>query len=270
MEENTYCVYMHTLKVDGRKYIGITCRRPNKRWRNGDGYKKQPYFYNAIKKYGWDSFKHEIIFENLTKDQACVKEKALIKLFHTAEHDFGFNSTLGGEHYEFSDEVLDYLKIKASKHAINISKEELEYQYLVLNKSQKECGKYFGCSAGPVKRLLNEYNLSKSQYQLAKPITKVDLEYQYVILSKTQQECADYFTTSRETIRAYLKKFNLYMPKTWHKRFKSEQKYKISREDLYQQYIILGKSLQECANYFNCSVCVIQCRLKKYNIIRIK
>ena len=49
MEENTYCVYMHTLKVDGRKYIGITCRRPNKRWRNGDGYKKQPYFYNAIK-----------------------------------------------------------------------------------------------------------------------------------------------------------------------------------------------------------------------------
>ena len=51
MQEKHYIVYMHTLLADGRKYIGITNRTPNQRWRKGEGYCKQPYFYNAIKKY---------------------------------------------------------------------------------------------------------------------------------------------------------------------------------------------------------------------------
>ena len=51
MQEKHYIVYMHTLLADGIKYIGITNRTPNQRWRKGEGYCKQPYFYNAIKKY---------------------------------------------------------------------------------------------------------------------------------------------------------------------------------------------------------------------------
>lgn len=31
MEENNYCVYMHTLIQDGRKYVGITCQKPETR-----------------------------------------------------------------------------------------------------------------------------------------------------------------------------------------------------------------------------------------------
>ena len=38
MDENNYCVYMHTLKSDGRKYIGITNQSPKCRWHRGRGY----------------------------------------------------------------------------------------------------------------------------------------------------------------------------------------------------------------------------------------
>ena len=47
MAEKKWCVYMHTNKINGKKYVGITCKIPRKRWENGKGYKGQR-FYLAI------------------------------------------------------------------------------------------------------------------------------------------------------------------------------------------------------------------------------
>lgn len=59
-----YSIYIHLNKINDKKYIGITCKKPEIRWANGLGYKKQP-FWNAITKYGWDNFEHIIIKDNL-------------------------------------------------------------------------------------------------------------------------------------------------------------------------------------------------------------
>lgn len=75
-----YIVYKHT-SPSGGVYIGITSQEPERRWRSdGSGYRQNTHFYNAIKKYGWDAFKHEILFEGLELDEALRIEKELIQL----------------------------------------------------------------------------------------------------------------------------------------------------------------------------------------------
>lgn len=94
---NNYTVYMHINKINGKRYIGITCQEPKNRWRNGKGYDEQPHFWRAICKYGWDNFEHIIVAEGLTKEQAITMEIELIAKYDTTNQDKGYNMTLGGE-----------------------------------------------------------------------------------------------------------------------------------------------------------------------------
>lgn len=91
--DKTFVVYAHTNKINGKKYIGITCQSVDERWRNGKGY-KNPKFRNAINKYGWDSFKHEILYTGLTQSEAEQKEQELIKKYDSMEN--GYNACEGG------------------------------------------------------------------------------------------------------------------------------------------------------------------------------
>ena len=51
-----YTVYQHKNKINGKRYFGITSRKPEERWGyNGRNYKSSPHFYSAIQKYGWDN-----------------------------------------------------------------------------------------------------------------------------------------------------------------------------------------------------------------------
>lgn len=101
-----YTVYQHKNKISGKVYIGITMQEPEKRWgANGCNYKSSPHFYSAIQKYGWENFEHNILFTNLTKEEACLKEQELIKQFNSMDRDFGYNSTSGGEACAMNEET---------------------------------------------------------------------------------------------------------------------------------------------------------------------
>ena len=91
-----YCVYCHTNKENGKKYIGITKQTPERRWKNGNGYSSQ-HFARAIQKYGWNNFEHTILMSNLTKDKACYYERFYIKKYETTLPENGYNETLGGD-----------------------------------------------------------------------------------------------------------------------------------------------------------------------------
>lgn len=97
--EKTYCVYKHKNKINQKVYIGMTkYSDPSKRWeKNGKRYKhKCDYFWKAIEKYGWDNFTHEILYSNLSFEEACECEKKLIKQYKSNEREFGYNLANGG------------------------------------------------------------------------------------------------------------------------------------------------------------------------------
>ena len=110
-----YTVYQHKNKINNKVYIGITSRDPQTRWGSqGCNYKSSPYFYNAIQKYGWDNFEHNILYTNLTKEQACKLEQTLIQKYNAMNREFGYNSTSGGEIFVMNEET----KRKISKALI--------------------------------------------------------------------------------------------------------------------------------------------------------
>ena len=114
--DNNWVVYKHTNKTNNKVYIGISCDY-KKRWgSNGIGYYTQAYFYSAIKKYGWDGFNHEIIENNLTKEEACEKEKYYIKLYDSTNNKKGYNISSGGSAPMYGLKHTEESKMKMSKN----------------------------------------------------------------------------------------------------------------------------------------------------------
>lgn len=110
-----FIVYMHENKINHKKYIGITCQKPTQRWRGGKGY-KIGLFKNAIDKYGWNNFNHIILYERLTKEDACLKEQELIKQYNTMDINYGYNLCEGG------NLTLGYHHTKESREKMSLKK----------------------------------------------------------------------------------------------------------------------------------------------------
>lgn len=119
-----YKVYKHTFP-NSKVYIGITIQEPNKRWLNGKGYHHNNYMINAINKYGWDNIKHEVLFNDLTKEEAINKEIELIALYKSNEREFGYNIESGGNYAgSMAEETKN--KISLSSKGRKLSKETIE------------------------------------------------------------------------------------------------------------------------------------------------
>lgn len=95
-EIKKYCVYLHINKINNKKYVGITFRKPEDKWQKGYGYHRQSKFFNAILKYGWDNFNHIILEKNiLTEEEALEKETFYIKKYDTIVN--GYNVLKEGQ-----------------------------------------------------------------------------------------------------------------------------------------------------------------------------
>ena len=125
MEERNYKLYVH-ISPSNKRYYGITSyKRVEDRWQNGRGYNTQ-YFYRAINKYGWENFQHLVLFDNLTKDEACLLEQCYIALYDTMNPKYGYNNTSGGEHYTHSEQTRKKLSIaNTGKHPTEETKRKI-------------------------------------------------------------------------------------------------------------------------------------------------
>ena len=120
-----YSVYIHKNKINQKVYIGLTKQNPKDRWRlNGQGYKNQKKFWNAIQKYGWDNFEHIILQTNLTENEAVQLEQNLIKSFNSIQN--GYNSVPEGfitNHSQLTNEKIK--KSMIGKHHTEETKKKI-------------------------------------------------------------------------------------------------------------------------------------------------
>lgn len=129
---NNYKLYVH-ICPNGKRYYGITKQEPKQRWRNGKGYKDNQYFTRAIEKYGWNNIDHIVLFDSLTESEAKELEQYFIQWYNTANRDYGYNITLGGEGgnglkgdkcYWFGKHHTEESKEKISKNHMDVSGEK--------------------------------------------------------------------------------------------------------------------------------------------------
>lgn len=124
MDEQTWCIYKHTLTLTGQVYIGQT-NNIKARWKPS-AYKNCVKFYNAIQAHGWENFIHEIIIDNLTLDEANKMETYYIELYDSINN--GFNLNTGGDNKIASEET----RLKMSKTRKDVPKSE-EHKQAISN-----------------------------------------------------------------------------------------------------------------------------------------
>lgn len=90
-------VYCVTNVVNNKKYIGMTARSLEQRWKshcssakNGSSFR----FHSAIRKYGEESFIREILYENLSIEECRTIEEQTIFEYNTMI--YGYNAKPGG------------------------------------------------------------------------------------------------------------------------------------------------------------------------------
>lgn len=93
-----WIIYKHTAP-NGKCYIGQTKQKPESRWQNGRGYEHNVHFNNAIKKYGWDNFQHQIIESDISS-QDKANEREIFWIEHFNSFADGYNLTKGGENHD--------------------------------------------------------------------------------------------------------------------------------------------------------------------------
>lgn len=140
---NNYTVYIHKNKINGKLYIGQTSQLPQKRWKNGKGYKTSPIFYNAILKYGWDNFEHIIFATNLSKDEADTLEENLIQKYQTQKNNFGYNIKNGGNNHKHSKETKQKIG-NANKIALKGTHWSEEHRQLISEKFSGAGNPFYG------------------------------------------------------------------------------------------------------------------------------
>lgn len=102
LNPNTYIIYKHTNKINGKVYIGQSKYSLEERSKkNGEGYKTQKKFWNAIQKYGWNNFTHEVLFSNLSKEEANKIEITLIEEYDSIKN--GYNVRKGGSNFNYNE-----------------------------------------------------------------------------------------------------------------------------------------------------------------------
>jgi group I intron endonuclease len=94
-------IYLVRNKINGKVYIGQTTKTVNTRWSHhrtlAHKGKSRSIFHRAIRKYGASSFDVVMLHQAFSRDELNEMEIRAIWTHDSADREYGYNMTLGGE-----------------------------------------------------------------------------------------------------------------------------------------------------------------------------
>lgn len=109
----TGIIYKYTNKINGKVYIGQTIN-PKKRYYDHKNAKEDSLFHRAVKKYGFSSFKYDILFNITCNNQLDLentlnsKETICIKYYDSTNLEKGYNILSKGSNSFYSENRKKY------------------------------------------------------------------------------------------------------------------------------------------------------------------
>lgn len=195
----TWKIYKHTNLINGKSYIGQTSQEDlNKRWSDGHGYyakrrnKNNTIFWNAIQKYGWENFSHELLEDGIkTLEEANKREAYWISYYHTFVEDpncWGYNMTAGGSgvshtvsestKQKISKSLTGHVMTDEHKAKINLTlkrKSIICIETEIIYESVSEAARQTGIKRENIKTALNGKRQSAGGYHWAKADDKAKI-----------------------------------------------------------------------------------------------
>lgn len=202
-----YSVYKHT-SPKGKVYIGLTKRKPEIRWSNGNGYERQ-VFHQAITKYGWENIESEVLHQGLSKAEACRIEMELISEYKSNDNRYGYNISSGGElGTSHTNETIEKILItKINDGTVTMTWDKADEVRKIFGadetKGLEEIASSYGVSRHTIKRILLNEAWRNDSYQVVyrskELITKKDVDYirlSYNNKEHTQEQLAEMYNYS--------------------------------------------------------------------------
>ena len=230
-------IYKTTNLLNGKLYIGLSINNRSRYYGSGILIKL------AIKKYGKENFKKEIIeyctdIDDLNNaeifwiwkcDSLAPKGYNIAKGGNAPmfgrNHSKAIKEKMSKDKKEYylthdpwnkgiprSDETkqkISEVKKKNNLNKFNIDRDELYQLYIIEKRSFRFLCKKYHCEYYRIKDYLLKYNLYRKSKNAKIKINKNDLYQLYIIEHKTQIEIAQIYKCSRKSIYNYLKEFNI-------------------------------------------------------------
>lgn len=154
-------IYKYT-SPSGKVYIGQTINESKRKNTHRQNAVKgvSGYFYNAIRKYGFDNFKYEVLFEVKSKDRNrvfCILdalERFYIRKFDSRNKDKGYNIAEGGEGskgFHHTEEHKQKLREQFYTSKLNSPEVKEKAKLINIARCSKKCYQYLDG------KLINEY-----------------------------------------------------------------------------------------------------------------
>jgi len=271
-----FTIYLITNLVNDKIYVGQTNQFLERRWtlhkcraRRNEGY--TAHLYNAMRKYGIDSFVIKEVMTCETSEQANYLESIWIILLDSMNPKVGYNMTSGGDRREPTPEAIE--KARQKKLGTKRTEEAKRKTSESLRIAWAE-GRHTGVRGKKLSpetcEKMSKRMTGRGSHNFLKNICSEELVFLWNN-GVTTTDISKRFGISTDTVRRRIKKSGLPFRPFWE--VKSEQAKKVERrkidETLLRELLKMDISLREIGRRLGVAHNTISSKMKKLGITRV-